>query len=56
MEIKVSEKTLETIYNSLTASKQSLQKQLLAADTKTKREVIKSQLADVEEALKLFNI
>ena len=28
----------------------------LKADTETKREVIKSQLADVEEALKVFDI
>ena len=54
MEIMISDKILDTIYNSLTASKQSLKKQLLKADTETKHEVIKSQLADVEEALKVF--
>ena len=56
MEIHVSDKIIDTIYNSLTASKQSLKKQLLKADTETKREVIKSQLADIDEALKVFNI
>ena len=54
MEIMISDKILDTIYNSLTASKQSLKKQLLKADTETKREVIKSQLAEVDEALDIF--
>ena len=54
MEIHVSDKIIDTIYNSLTASKQSLKKQLLKADTETKREVIKSQLSDVDEALGIF--
>ena len=55
MEIKVSENVIETVINSLRASKQSLKKQLLTADTETKREIIKSQLAEVEEALNVFD-
>ena len=54
MEIFVSDKITDTVYNALIASKQSLKKQLLKADTETKREVIKSQLADIEEALSIF--
>lgn len=54
MEIKVTDKVIETICNSLTASKQGLKKQLLKADTETKREVLKHQLAEVEEALSIF--
>ena len=56
MELKVTDKIIETVCNSLIASKQSLKTQLLKVDTETKREVIKSQLSDIEEALKIFNI
>jgi predicted nucleic acid-binding protein len=54
MEIMISDKVLDTVCNALTASKQSLKKQLLKADTETKREVLKHQLTDVDEALRIF--
>lgn len=54
MEIMISDKVLDTVCNALTASKQSLKKQLLKADAETKREVLKHQLTDVDEALRIF--
>ena len=56
MEIRVSENVIETVCNSLRASKHSLKKQLLKADTETKKDVIKSQIAEVEEALFVFDL
>lgn len=54
MGIEVSENIIDTVCNSLRASKQDLKRQLLKADTETKREVIKQQLAEVDEALRSF--
>lgn len=54
MGIEVSENIIDTVCNSLRASKQDLKRQLLKADTETKREVIKQQLAEVDEALRAF--
>jgi hypothetical protein len=54
MEIKVSEDVIETVCNSLRASKRSLQQQLRLAVDKRKEDIIKSQLDKVEEALRLF--
>lgn len=56
MEIKVSEKVIETVYNSLTASKYSLRSQLAKETNELKKETLKHQLSEVEEALVLFNI
>jgi hypothetical protein len=56
MEIKVSEKVIETVYNSLTASKHSLHSQLAKETNELKKEILKHQLSEVEEALVLFNL
>ena len=56
MGIEVSENIIDTVCNSLRASKQSLKRQLLKADTENKREVIKQQIAEVDEALRVFEI
>ena len=56
MEIKVSEKVIETIYYSLTASKHSLRSQLAKEINESKKEILRHQLNEVEEALVLFNI
>ena len=54
MEIKITQDVIDTVCNSLRASKQSLQQQLRLAMNKTKEAIIKSQLADVEYALEIF--
>ena len=54
MEIKVTEQVIETICNSLTASKHSLKQQLSKATDETKKAILEYQLAEVEEALKVF--
>lgn len=58
MEVVVSNKVINTVCNSLRASKQSLRNQLIGlADgryKKGKKEILENQLADVEEALRVF--
>ena len=55
MNIQVSQEVIDTVCNSLRASKHSLQTQLrMAADGSNRKEIIKYQLADVEEALAVF--
>ena len=54
MEIKVTENVIETVCNSLTASKQSLRAQLRLEVSETKKDILKHQLAEVEEALSIF--
>ena len=58
MEIVVSNEVINTVCNSLRASKQSLRNQLIGLSNgiykKGKKEILESQLADVEEALRVF--
>jgi hypothetical protein len=55
MEIQVTQEVIDTVCNSLRASRQSLQNQLRNAERgSNKEEIIKYQLADVEEALRVF--
>ena len=55
MEIKVSQEVVDTVCNSLRASKYSLQRQLLKAEEgSNKKEIISHQLLDVEKALRIF--
>ena len=54
MEIKVSENVIETVCNSLRASKHSLRLQLLHATYETQKEILEQQLKEVEEALSIF--
>lgn len=58
MEIVVSNEVINTVCNSLRASKQSLRNQLVGlADgkyKKGKKEILECQLADVEKALRVF--
>jgi hypothetical protein len=55
MEIKVSQEVIDTVCNSLRASKQSLRNQLRNAEEgSNKKEIITCQLVDVEEALRVF--
>lgn len=56
MEIKVSENVIETVCNSLRASKQSLRSQLSHTTEETKKAVLEHQLAEVEEALFVFDL
>ena len=52
MEINLSTETINTVYNALKCSKQTLEKQL---SVKLKAiDIIKYQLAEVEDALVLF--
>lgn len=55
MDIKIKQEVIDTVCNSLRASKQSLRNQLRnAADDSNRKEIITHQLADVEEALRVF--
>lgn len=55
MEIKVTQEVVDTVCNSLRASKQSLRNQLRNETLpKNKKEIIEYQLADVTEALRVF--
>lgn len=54
MEIQIDQKVIDTACNSLRASKQSLRNQLRNATDPNKKAIIEHQLADVEEALKVF--
>ena len=55
MDIKIKQEVIDTVCNSLRASKQSLRNQLRnAAEDSNKKEIITHQLADVEEALQVF--
>lgn len=54
MNIQVSQEVIDTVCNSLRASKQSLRNQLRNAAESNKKEIIEHQLAGVEEALEVF--
>ena len=55
MDIKIKQEVIDTVCNSLRASKHSLMNQLRAENiTQVKKEIIAHQLSDVEEALKVF--
>ena len=55
MNIMVSQEVIDTVCNSLRASRWSLRQQLVKADPGSNEEEIrKHQLADVEEALAVF--
>lgn len=54
MQINLSEETIEVVYNSLVASRQSLRSQMRSAETSTHRGIISKQLEEVEEALGCF--
>ena len=55
MDIEIKQEVIDTVCNSLRASKQSLMNQLRAENiTQVKKEIIAHQLSDVEEALKVF--
>lgn len=53
MEIQINQEVIDTVCNSLRASKYSLMRQLSNADRR-KTEIINSQLRDVDEALEVF--
>lgn len=59
MEIQINQEVIDTVCNSLRASKQSLRNQLRSDGLSqnlslNKRTIIEHQLADVEEALRVF--
>lgn len=55
MEIQVDQETIDTVCNSLRASRQSLLNQLRNAEPRSNREgILKRQLADVDWALEVF--
>lgn len=54
MEIQIDQEVIDTVCNSLRASKHSLQQQLRLAVDKNKEEIISYQLRDVERALAIF--
>jgi hypothetical protein len=58
MDIKIKQEVIDTVCNSLRASKQSLRNQLRSCDEgrakRGKKEILEHQLAEVEEALRVF--
>jgi hypothetical protein len=55
MEIQINQEVIDTVCNSLRASKHSLINQLAKAnEDKRKTDIIASQLNDVERALEIF--
>ena len=55
MEIQIDQEVIDTVCNSLRASKQSLRSQLYKVESGTsKEEILMRQYADVEEALRVF--
>ena len=54
MDIKIKQEVIDTVCNSLRASKQSLKNQLRNATDPNKKEIIEHQLRDVVEALNIF--
>ena len=55
MEIEITQDVIDTVCNSLRASKQSLVRQLAKANEERKStSIIAHQLADVEQALEVF--
>lgn len=54
MEIQINQEVIDTVCNSLRASRQSLRNQLRNATDPNKKEIIEHQLADVERALEIF--
>lgn len=55
MEVRVTQEVIDTVCNSLRASKQSLRSQLYKVEAGSNKEaIIANQLADVEAALKVF--
>lgn len=54
MEIQIDQKVIDTVCNSLRASKQSLNNQLRNVTDSNKKEIIRHQLSDVVEALNIF--
>lgn len=57
MEIQIDQKVIDTVCNSLRASKQSLTMQLAKANANADQrriDIISSQLNDVKEALRVF--
>lgn len=55
MEIQINQEVIDTVCNSLRASKQSLRNQLRYEPlSQNKKNIIEHQLADVEAALRVF--
>lgn len=54
MEINLSTETIETVYNSLRCSKQTLKQQQRNETSHDKKVIIKYQLEEVEDALAVF--
>ena len=54
MEIEVSQEIIDTVCNSLRCSKQSLIRQAVQAKDKNRHAIIIQQLAEVKEALSVF--
>lgn len=54
MEIEIAQDVIDTVCNSLRASKYSLYNQLAKAGDRRREEIISSQLRDVERALEIF--
>ena len=55
MEIEITQEVIDTVCNSLRASKQNLVRQLAKANEERKStEIIAHQLGDVERALEIF--
>lgn len=56
MEIQISQEVIDTVCNSLRASKQSLRNQMYNAPDKRKETIALCQLREVEKALEVFEL
>ena len=54
MEVQITQEVVNTVCNSLIATRHSLRQQLRLALDKRKEDILKHQLAEVEEALRIF--
>ena len=54
MEVQITQEVVNTVINSLIATRHSLKQQLRLALDKRREDILKHQLAEVEEALKVF--
>ena len=54
MEVQITQEVVSTVINSLVATRRSLKQQLRLVLDKRKEDILNHQLAEVEEALRIF--
>lgn len=56
MEVQITQEVVNTVCNSLIATRHSLRQQLRLALDKRKEDILNHQLAEVEDALRVFEM